>query len=103
MSEKELCDTVASLKTVEERQFYVNKPKYYGWYCSQIRADTIPYGCLDFAKATTWTHVVKGLPEAAYSDLDVAAEAAVERLKPEIRDGIHQYFYNFSIFFLSFF
>jgi hypothetical protein len=23
--------------------------------------------------------------------------------KPTIRDGIHQYFYNFSIFFLSFF
>lgn len=63
IEEEKLVEFVRSLRTVEEKLFYLNKPKYYGWYSSIIDPSRIGYGSLDFIQYATWTHVVSELPE----------------------------------------
>ena len=87
-NEQELCQTVAALKTVEERQFYVNKPKYYGWYTCKIELDNVPYGTLALAQRMTLTSVERGLPEERYGangERDVKAREMSEKLAPFVR------------------
>ncbi len=83
-NEHDLCKTVNSLKTVEERQYYANKPKYYGWYTAIARVDKIPYGALDLFKSATWTHVVDGLPEDRYGGDVGVGDALCDRLAEEL-------------------
>ena len=53
-----------SLKTVEEKQYYLNKPKYYGWYSTMIDAQFIRYGSLDLVQYLTNTTLIDDkLPE----------------------------------------
>lgn len=64
LEQAKLVDLVKSLKTVEEKQAYINKPKYYGWYTCVIDAKKIRCGSLDFVQYVTNTTVVDGkLPE----------------------------------------
>jgi len=48
--EAELAETLKRLKTVEEKQWYINKPKFYGWYTTVVDADRIRYGTLDLVQ-----------------------------------------------------
>lgn len=62
--EAELTETIKNLKTVEEKQWYINKPKFYGWYSTIVGIDRIRYGTLDFAQYVTNTVIVDNqLPE----------------------------------------
>jgi len=56
--EADLVETVKNLKTVEEKQWYINKPKFYGWYTTVVNANRIRYGTLDFVQYITNTTVV---------------------------------------------
>ena len=57
-------ELVKSLKTVEEKQYYLNKPKYYGWYSTMIDAQFIRYGSLDLVQYLTNTTLIDDkLPE----------------------------------------
>jgi len=76
--EHELCQTVASLKTVEERQFYVNKPKYYGWYTCKIDLENIPYGTLPLVQFLCRTSVERGLPDNIFGSDGVGDSKATE-------------------------
>ena len=90
-NEHELCQTVAALKTVEERQFYVNKPKYYGWYTCKINLENIPYGTLALAQRMTLTSVERGLPEERYGAngvKDSKATEMAEKLAPLVRSMV---------------
>ena len=90
-NEHELVQKVASLKTVEERQFYVNKPKYYGWYTCKINVEKIPYGTLALAQRMTMTSVERGLPEERYganSEKDSKAAEIAEKLALSVRSMV---------------
>ena len=54
---------IARLGTVEEKQYFLNKPKYYGWYSYNIRDDCIPCDAKPFLQFATQTHIVEGLPD----------------------------------------
>jgi hypothetical protein len=57
-------ELVKSLKTVEEKQYYLNKPKYYGWYSTIIDAQFVRYGSLDLVQYLTNTTLIDNkLPE----------------------------------------
>ena len=54
---------MAKLGTVEEKQYYLNQPKYYGWDSYTLNQDFIPCDIKPFLQFATQTHVVEGLPE----------------------------------------
>ena len=56
-------DFLARLGTVEEKQYFINKPKYYGWYSHIIKDDWIPCDAKPFLQFATQTHIVEGLPD----------------------------------------
>ena len=56
----QLKENIKQLKTVEEKQFAINRPKYYGWYSSIIDSDFIPPDALDFVQFATWTTKIEG-------------------------------------------
>lgn len=90
-NEHELCQKVAALKTVEERQFYVNKPKYYGWYTCKIDLENIPYGTRALAQRMTLTSVERGLPEERYGadgEKDSKAAEMADKLAPLVRSMV---------------
>jgi hypothetical protein len=47
-------ETMKSLQTVEEKQWYLNKPKFYGWYTTVVDAKEIRYGTLDFVQVCSF-------------------------------------------------
>ena len=91
--EADLVETMKNLKTVEEKQWYINKPKFYGWYSTVVNADRIRYGTLDFVQYVTNTTVVDDrLPErygnvGAKNDDDATSttESVVEPIDAEAR------------------
>lgn len=54
---------IAKLGTVEEKQYFINKPKYYGWYSYMLDQSWIPCDARPFLQFATQTHVVETLPE----------------------------------------
>lgn len=59
-----LKNQMKSLRTVEEKQIYLNKPKYFGWYSCVLDIDKIPPDSLDLMQHATNTTIVKNkLPE----------------------------------------
>ena len=70
---------IKSLKTVEEKQIYLNKPKYYGWYSCVMDIDRIPPDTLDLMQYATNTTIVKNeLPEKL-EDLGEIAKKEAKR------------------------
>ena len=54
---------MAKLGTVEEKQYFLNEPKYYGWYSYQLSEGFIPPDCREFVQFATQTHVVQDMPD----------------------------------------
>ena len=53
----ELKSFMKSLQTVEEKQIYLNKPKYYGWYSCVMKNTKIGPTTLDFLQFVTNTTI----------------------------------------------
>ncbi|RZF37645.1 hypothetical protein LSTR_LSTR015661 [Laodelphax striatellus] len=56
---KRLHEKYRKLKTVEEKLFALNLPRYWGWETTVINEGNIPYNFIDFVKYATRTHLVK--------------------------------------------
>jgi len=85
----QLKENIKQLKTVEEKQFAINRPKYYGWYSSIIDSDFIPPDALDFVQFATWTTKIEGLPEVySNTELTAAASKALESIGPQVEQAI---------------
>lgn len=54
---------MAKLGTVEEKQFFLNQPKYYGWYTYCLQEDFVPPDSREFLQFATQTHIVNDLPD----------------------------------------
>eukprot|EP00096_Caligus_rogercresseyi_P004044 TRINITY_DN18173_c0_g1_i1.p1 TRINITY_DN18173_c0_g1~~TRINITY_DN18173_c0_g1_i1.p1 ORF type:complete len:588 (-),score=190.63 TRINITY_DN18173_c0_g1_i1:385-2148(-) len=50
-------ENMKALDTVEEKAYYLNLPKYYGWFSTSIQENNVRYGTLGFAQSSTATDV----------------------------------------------
>lgn len=82
-------ESLKDIKTVEEKIFKLNMPKYYGWKSVQLLEHSIPLQSLPFMQHTTRTHFIKAnaLPDF-YLSYDSAASYIAKQLKSEIEDAI---------------
>lgn len=89
VNRQQIKENIKQLKTVEEKQFAINRPKYYGWYSSIINADMIPHDALDFVQFATWTTKIEGLPDV-YSNIELteAATKALATIAPQVEQAI---------------
>ena len=72
MMEAEHAEKVKGMRTVEEKQYYVNLPKYFGWKAYVMDTAKVPPAALPSVQFTTNTTTVEGLP-SPYKDLKVRA------------------------------
>lgn len=70
------------LKTVEEKQYQINRPKYYGWYSYKLYQDWIPADGKDFLQFATQTRVIDGLPSCYHSQEDDNVDKLVDQIAP---------------------
>jgi len=75
------------LGTVEEKQYQLNRPKYYGWYSYMLDQNWIPCDAKEFLQFATQTHVVDGLPDY-YNAKDEKIDKLVDELAPLIEETI---------------
>ncbi|KAI4503875.1 hypothetical protein M0802_001278 [Mischocyttarus mexicanus] len=56
---------IKKIKTVEEKLFKINMPRYYGWKSLILKEHFVPYNSLEHAQYITRTHVIqeRGLPD----------------------------------------
>ena len=80
----ELKNQIKSLNTVEEKQLYLNKPKYYGWYSCNMEVNKIPPESLNLLQYVTNTTIVRNQLPEKLSNLDEIAEKEAKRF--EIND-----------------
>jgi len=66
--EAEHAEKVKGMRTVEEKQYYVNLPKYFGWKAYMMDTAKVPPAALPSVQFTTNTTTVEGLP-SPYKDL----------------------------------
>jgi len=84
---------MANLGTVEEKQYQINRPKYYGWYSYMIDQRWIPCDAGEFLRFATQTHVVDGLPE--YYN---AVNGSIDNIVNEIAPFVEQTILNHSLY-----
>ncbi|KAI4482764.1 hypothetical protein M0804_008617 [Polistes exclamans] len=84
-------DQIKKLRTVEEKLFKINMPRYYGWKSLFLDEHLIPYNSLDHAQYITRTYVIqeRGLPDF-YNNVmtDEELESILNNIKSTIEDII---------------
>jgi len=75
---------VRKLGTVEEKQWMINKPKYYGWYSYHLWQHNVPCDAKEFLQFATQTHIVDGSLPGYYSAPDPRAGKLTEELGPVV-------------------
>jgi len=78
---------MANLGTVEEKQFHINRPKYYGWYSYMLQQGYIPCDAKEFLQFATQTTLIDGLPDY-YNAKDDNVDKLIEELAPLIEQTI---------------
>jgi len=86
-AEHELRLKVKGFKTVEEKQWYVNCPKYFGWRTYCMDSARIPPSALPSIQFVTNTTLVADLP-AVYRDLEAKSMQVAESLAPSIKAAL---------------
>lgn len=87
--EAKLKDKVKGFRTVEEKLYYMNMPKYYGWPCHVIHAAQIQPTSLDLVRYLTNTAVVSvdqgpySLPNSRLADRGLVKELAAQ-VRPHV-------------------
>jgi small subunit ribosomal protein S30 len=93
-------EKIRSLKTVEEKLFEINMPRYYGWKPIMLFEESIPYNSMSFAQHVTRTHFREFKDVPRYStDLEEESQKLLEQVKPWIEDAlVFEYKYRRYIF-----
>nr|CAD7593458.1 unnamed protein product [Timema genevievae] len=83
-------DKIKRLKTVEEKLFEINMPKYYGWRCFLLKEGVIPYNSLNFTQYATRTYLVKNEDLPAYYSKEIEEEASclADSIQSQVEDAI---------------
>ena len=83
-----LKEQIKKLKTVEEKQIYLNKPKYYGWYSCVMNPNNVQPSSLEFLQYVTNTTIIDNdLPESLKA-LDDIASSEAEILAPIVKNHL---------------
>jgi small subunit ribosomal protein S30 len=96
-------EKIKSLKTVEEKLFEINVPRYYGWKPIMLLEESVPYNAVSFAQHVTRTHFreFKGLPHYS-TDLEEQSHKLLGQIKPCIEEAlIFEYKYRRYVFVVS--
>jgi len=86
-SEAEVKAKVKAMKTVEEKKYYVNLPKYFGWRAWLLDTSDVAPASLPATQFVTNTTVVEGLPES-YNSLKGKSEELAESLAPAVKSAL---------------
>jgi small subunit ribosomal protein S30 len=87
--ENEWYEKIKSIKTVEEKLFEINMPRYYGWRSIMLSEGSIPYDSLPFVQHVTRTHLREFKDLAPYStDLEEDSNKLLEQVKPWIEEAL---------------
>lgn len=82
-------EKIKSIKTVEEKLFEINTPRYYGWKSIVLSEGTIPYNSLPFVQHVTRTHLREFKDLAPYStDLEEESNKLLGQVKPWIEEAL---------------
>jgi len=82
---EEATEFIKNLKTVEEKQYQINRPKYYGWYSHQLSQDWVPHGGLEFLQFATQTHI-----EPGSSPINVESHSKASKIAEEVAPLVEQ-------------
>jgi len=85
--EAEHAEKVKGMRTVEEKQYYVNLPKYFGWKAYVMDTAKVPPAALPSVQFTTNTTTVEGLP-SPYNDLKGKSEEVAECVAPLVKSAL---------------
>lgn len=82
-------EKIKSLKTVEEKLFEINMPRYYGWKPIMLWEELIPYNAMPFAQHVTRTHFkeFKDLPHYS-TGLEEESHKLLGQIKPWIEEAL---------------
>ena len=80
-----LKEQMRSLKTVEEKQLYLNKPKYYGWYSCVMDPNKVLPTSLDFLQFVTNTTIINDDLPNPLKNLENIAQEEAQRLEPIVK------------------
>ena len=80
-----LKEQMRKLKTVEEKQLYLNKPKYYGWYSCVMDPNKVLPTSLEFLQFVTNTTIVNDDLPKPLKNLENIAQEEAQRLEPIIK------------------
>lgn len=81
-------EKIKCLKTVEEKLFAINMPRYYGFKCVMLNDNTFRYNSLPFYQYCTRTAIFDtGLPEY-YNKLNEKVDGLLGHIKSDIEDSI---------------
>lgn len=83
-------EEVKTMKTVEEKMYQINRPKRFGWYSFMVKTNSLTSDILDWAKFSTCTEVVDGLPSQLVYDeeKDKQVDQIISQLGKEIELAI---------------
>jgi len=80
-----LKEVIKNLQTVEEKQIYLNKPKYYGWYSCVMNPEAVKPATLNFMQYVTNTTIVEDALPERFSEYDEVAKREAETLEPIVK------------------
>ena len=83
-----LKEVIKNLQTVEEKQIYLNKPKYYGWYSCVMNPEAVKPATLNFMQYVTNTTIVEDALPERFSEYDEVAKREAETLEPIGKDRV---------------
>lgn len=86
-NEAEHSAKVKAMGTVEEKQYYVNLPKFFGWKTWCMDTIDIPPASLPSTQFLTNTTVVEGLP-SQYQNVKKTSEELASALAPTIKSAL---------------
>ncbi|XP_015601452.1 28S ribosomal protein S30, mitochondrial [Cephus cinctus] len=84
-------EDIKSIKTVEEKLFKINVPRYYGWKSLMMHEYQIPYNSLDQAQYITRTHLVKDMKLPSYYETLLGSDQLdhiVQEIRSQVEDAI---------------
>jgi small subunit ribosomal protein S30 len=82
-------EKIKSIKTVEEKLFEINMPRYYGWKPIVLKEGSIPYDSLPFVQHVTRTHIRELKNLAPYStDLEEDSNKLLGQVKPCVEEAL---------------
>lgn len=81
-------EKIKCLKTIEEKLFAINMPRYYGFKSVMLNDHTFRYNSLPFFQYSTRTEMLDGELPHHYDKLNEKVDGLLETMKSDIEDAV---------------